>query len=157
MHELDTVEDRLKRAKNERGFRQIHSTLIEMRVSADVQVPLLVTARYNFLRALAYAKAVRSDQAGFLRRSSTECLQFAFGLFTEAETTLQRAEYELGMTSVYRDLRQHNAYEAGVLATVLNLWGELPENQWYLQVLQGTQKSKVDKAIKRQHSHMSRF
>lgn len=153
--ELATIEQRLKRAKDEEDFRRVHALLNEMRNSTRSATEY-VRARYFYVRGLAYAKPVRAHKYGFLNSSATECLHYAFEVLNDdAKVAIERsaAEDPPGLSKLRRDC----AYEAAAIYTVLNQWGGTEGLTLDMSSLDMLTRRKITNALKHHYSLSSRF
>lgn len=157
--ELETLEFRLKRAVDERDFRHVHTQLNMMRDSIrQDQVAELVRARFYFVRGISYAKPARVHKAGFLHRSSTECLVYALELFEDAQNAVHLAANDSSWTPSLRRLEQDCVHEAAIALMVLRQWGSAPDNyRLDLSPLSTDEQRKIKKALKHHYAISSRF
>lgn len=119
--ELDTLEFRLKRTKNEAGLRRILVQFNNIRNESRTK-SRLVRARYFFLRGVLYAKFGRNHQSTYLG-SSGEVLMYALEQFIEADQDIKAEAAENGWTDELRTLQRRAAYEGMAVVTVLKNWG----------------------------------
>ena len=156
---LSLIERQLKQAGYQPDFVRIHARLNELRNSTmGTSQPQLVRARYFFVRALAYAKPARISQAGFLQHSATECLMYALEILEEdAKEAIQLAGHEDGWSPQLESLQHDCAYEAAVIHTVLQAWGNSRPSEPDISSLRPDEQHKVTKALARGYSLRSHF
>lgn len=159
LEEISSVERLLKHAAYQPDFVRVHARLNELRSSIlGSPQPQLVRARYFYVRALAYAKPARINQAGFLQHSATECLGYSLELLeSDAKDAVQLAAHENGWSSELEKLQHDCAYEAAVIHTVLAAWGNPRQSEPDLEALHRDERRKVSKALARHYSLSSRF
>jgi hypothetical protein len=159
LEEISSVERLLKRAVYQPDFVRVHARLNELRSSIlGSPQSQLVRARYFYVRAIAYAKPVRINQAGFLHHSATECLGYSLELLeSDAKEAVQLAAHENGWSPALEKLQHDCAYEAAVIHTVLTAWGSPRQTEPDLEALPQDERRKVTKALARHYSMSSRF
>ena len=162
-HELDYIELRLKRANDNDTLRGVCVSMNRFQSDQLGSASPGAKARYSMLRGVLYAKGAFKSPTGWLGNSSVECMYYALDQFAYAEELLgNTADDELGglLPDFLLRLRQTNAYEAAVVVTRLQVWGESLSK---LKITPSTgslsrrEQDKIQKALSRRFMLTSRF
>lgn len=121
LHELATLERRIKRATNTHDLRHALVLLndLEPRIGAD---PTTARSYSLFLRGITYTKGAVLSSTEWVA-SSVASMQLALDRFVEADSVIKVVTQNHGYSPELARLQCLCAYEAMVAVTTLRAWG----------------------------------